>query len=219
MRLPTARPGLPGNASHHPPRHATAEEFGAPDGMCGSVFQTGRYRQARGHFTRRRQRDEMAGLAGKTEGVEAAVSSQAPRSASAELRPGCDEGAIGLHCASPGPIKTSPLWPSPAPTRCLGPKAEPALRRTRRPRTQLACSPSCQLSNAKRPRAGRGVANPFHPVPDGSQRSTLALSPIWGAPPVSTALAILTRATALPGLSHSSPRSGVSVSRRIVGSF
>lgn len=101
MPLPTAHPGLPGNASHHPPRHATAEEFDAPDGMCGGVFQTGRYRQARGHFTRRRQRDEVAGLAGKTEGVLADVSSQAPRSASAELRPGCDEGAIGLHCASP----------------------------------------------------------------------------------------------------------------------
>jgi competence protein ComEA len=52
---------------------ATAEELDAVPALRGHGFEIVRYREERGRFTSLRQLDEVPGLAGKTDGVEAAV--------------------------------------------------------------------------------------------------------------------------------------------------
>ena len=56
---------------------ATAEELDGTEGLRGHGFEIVRYRKERGHFTSLRQLDEVPGLAGKTEGVDAHVSVEA----------------------------------------------------------------------------------------------------------------------------------------------
>lgn len=160
---------------------------------------------------------------------QAALEFQGPRStnnrhphASAVTRPprlGPDDEGGPLHSASPGPTATPPPFTPAVTNRLSSDVAHAVVPAGAPPPRLLRRSSPCDLSVKKPPRAGARGGLHFLSGGDGSQRSTLALSPISGAPPVRIALAILTRATALPGLSHSSPRSGVTVSRRIVGSF
>jgi competence protein ComEA len=56
---------------------ATAEAFDGVEGLQGHGFEIVRYRQERGRFTNLRQLDEVPGLAGKTDGVEAYISVEA----------------------------------------------------------------------------------------------------------------------------------------------
>lgn len=53
------------------PNTASAEELNAIARLKGHGFEIVRYRQERGRFDSLRQLDEVPGLAGKTEGVEA----------------------------------------------------------------------------------------------------------------------------------------------------
>lgn len=53
---------------------ATADEFDSVDTLRGHGFEIVRYREERGRFTSLRQLDEVPGLAGKTDGVEAHLS-------------------------------------------------------------------------------------------------------------------------------------------------
>ncbi|ADL01321.1 helix-hairpin-helix domain-containing protein [Brevundimonas subvibrioides] len=55
----------------------TAEEFDAIQGLRGHGFEIVRYREERGYFTSLRQRDEVPGLAGKTDGIGAHASVEA----------------------------------------------------------------------------------------------------------------------------------------------
>ncbi|MBO9545806.1 helix-hairpin-helix domain-containing protein [Caulobacter sp.] len=50
---------------------ATAEELDTLSILRGHGFEVVRYREERGRFTSLRQLDEVPGLAGKTDGVEA----------------------------------------------------------------------------------------------------------------------------------------------------
>lgn len=56
---------------------ATAEEFDGIEGVRGHGFEIVRYREERGRFTSLRQLDEVPGLAGKTDGVDAHVTVEA----------------------------------------------------------------------------------------------------------------------------------------------
>lgn len=56
---------------------ATAEEFDNVEGLRGHGFEIVRYREERGLFTSLRQLDEVPGLTGKTDGVDAHVSVEA----------------------------------------------------------------------------------------------------------------------------------------------
>lgn len=56
---------------------ATAEEFDGVKGLHGHGFEIVRYRKERGRFTSLRQLDEVPGLAGKTDGVQAHISVEA----------------------------------------------------------------------------------------------------------------------------------------------
>lgn len=53
---------------------ATAEAFDNIEGLRGHGFEIVRYREERGGFTSLRQLDEVPGLTGKTDGVDAHVS-------------------------------------------------------------------------------------------------------------------------------------------------
>ena len=53
---------------------ATAEEIDNVSILKGHGFEIVRYREDRGRFTALRQLDEVPGLSGKTQGVEAVVS-------------------------------------------------------------------------------------------------------------------------------------------------
>ncbi|WP_292020670.1 MULTISPECIES: helix-hairpin-helix domain-containing protein [unclassified Brevundimonas] len=58
---------------------ATADALDSVDVLRGHGFEIVRYREDRGRFTSIRQLDEVPGLAGKTDGVEAHVSVNAAR--------------------------------------------------------------------------------------------------------------------------------------------
>lgn len=55
---------------------ATAEELDAVSQLQGHGFEIVRYRGERGKFTSLRQLDEVPGLAGKTDGLEAVVATK-----------------------------------------------------------------------------------------------------------------------------------------------
>jgi competence ComEA-like helix-hairpin-helix protein len=52
---------------------ATADDLDKVPALKGHGFEIVRYREERGRFTSLRQLDEVPGLAGKTEGVDEAV--------------------------------------------------------------------------------------------------------------------------------------------------
>ncbi|WP_416357544.1 ComEA family DNA-binding protein [Aureimonas phyllosphaerae] len=52
---------------------ATAEELDGIDALKGHGFEIVRYREERGRFTSLRQLDEVPGLSGKADGVDAAL--------------------------------------------------------------------------------------------------------------------------------------------------
>lgn len=52
---------------------ATAEELDAIPALKGHGFEIVRYRQERGRFTSLRQHNEVPGLAGKTDGLDEAL--------------------------------------------------------------------------------------------------------------------------------------------------
>lgn len=52
---------------------ATAEELDAIPALTGHGFEIVRYRQERGRFTSLRQLNEVPGLAGKTDGLDEAL--------------------------------------------------------------------------------------------------------------------------------------------------
>lgn len=52
---------------------ASADDLDAVSALKGHGFEIVRYREERGRFTSLRQLDEVPGLAGKTDGVEDAV--------------------------------------------------------------------------------------------------------------------------------------------------
>ncbi len=56
---------------------ATADEFDGIEGLRGHGFEIVRYREERGRFNSLRQVDEVPGLAGKTDGLEAHLSVEA----------------------------------------------------------------------------------------------------------------------------------------------
>jgi DNA uptake protein ComE-like DNA-binding protein len=53
---------------------ATAEELDSVPALRGHGFEIVRYREERGRYTSLRQLDEVPGLSGKTDGVDAHVS-------------------------------------------------------------------------------------------------------------------------------------------------